>query len=151
MNKNRKSSFQLDLHSKNSYFSQLKKRTNNKIQNLDEEKANLMINKVLGKDKIFNRDYTVFAYNTPAPTKYKTKYLKMNMRPDIKLNIASKEDLADPKKYEKIDYKESDFAKIYKNDNYNDDINFEELKKNKMKKKNNNNIKKSNKTNIINL
>ena len=149
MNKNSKrSSFHLDLYSKNPYFSKLNKRTNNTLQNLDEQKADLMINKVLGRDKVFNRDYTVFAYNTPAPIKYKSKYLKMNMRPDIKLNIASEEDLADPQKYEKLNYKENDFAKIYKKDKDNN------LQNNKTKMKNNNNnngIKKSNKTTIINL
>ena len=150
MNKNSKrSSFHLDLYSKNPYFSKLNKRTNNTLQNLDEQKADLMINKVLGRDKVFNRDYTVFAYNTPAPIKYKTKYLKMNMRPDIKLNIASEEDLADPKKYEKLSYKENNFAKIYKKDK---DNNFDnQINKNKMKNNNNNSIKKSNKTKIINL
>ena len=149
MNKSSKrSSFHLDLYSKNPYFSKLNKRTNNTLQNLDEQKADLMINKVLGRDKVFNRDYTVFAYNTPAPIKYKSKYLKMNMRPDIKLNIASEEDLADPQKYEKLNYKENDFAKIYKKDKDNN------LQNNKTKMKNNNNnnsIKKSNKTTIINL
>ena len=149
MNKSSKrSSFHLDLYSKNPYFSKLNKRTNNTLQNLDEQKADLMINKVLGRDKVFNRDYTVFAYNTPAPIKYKSKYLKMNMRPDIKLNIASEEDLADPQKYEKLNYKENDFAKIYKKDKDNN------LQNNKTKMKNNNNnngIKKSNKTIIINL
>jgi len=151
MNKTtKKSSFHIDLYSKNPYFKKLNKRTNNKLQNLDEQKADLMINKVLGKDKVFNRDYTVFAYNTPAPIKYKTKYLKMNMRPDIKLNIASEEDLADPKKYEKLNYKENEFAKIYKKDK---DDNFDyQINKNNMKNNNNNNnIKKSNKATIINL
>jgi hypothetical protein len=149
MNKNTEKAFHLDLYSKNPYFLKLNKRINNKLQNLDEQKADLMINKVLGRDKVFNRDYTVFAYNTPAPIKYKTKYLKMNMRPDIKLNIASEEDLADPKKYEKLSYKENNFAKIYKKDK---DNNFDlQINKNKMKNNNNNNIKKSNKTKIINL
>ena len=150
MNKNtEKTSFHLDLYSKNPYFLKLNKRINNTLQNLDEQKADLMINKVLGRDKVFNRDYTVFAYNTPAPIKYKTKYLKMNMRPDIKLNIASEEDLADPKKYEKLSYKENNFAKIYKKDK---DNNFDnQINKNKMKNNNNNSIKKSNKTKIINL
>jgi hypothetical protein len=149
MNKNREKAFHLDLYSKNPYFLKLNKRINNKLQNLDEQKADLMINKVLGRDKVFNRDYTVFAYNTPAPIKYKTKYLKMNMRPDIKLNIASEEDLADPKKYEKLSYKENNFAKIYKKDK---DNNFDnQINKNKMKNNNNNSIKKSNKTKIINL
>ena len=150
MNKNtEKASFHLDLYSKNPYFLKLNKRINNTLQNLDEQKADLMINKVLGRDKVFNRDYTVFAYNTPAPIKYKTKYLKMNMRPDIKLNIASEEDLADPKKYEKLSYKENNFAKIYKKDK---DNNFDlQSNKNKMKNNNNNNIKKSNKAKIINL
>ena len=148
MNKSSKrSSFHLDLYSKNPYFSKLNKRTNNTLQNLDEQKADLMINKVLGRDKVFNRDYTVFAYNTPAPIKYKSKYLKMNMRPDIKLNIASEEDLADPQKYEKLNYKENDFAKIYKKDKDNNLQN----NKTKMKNNNNNSIKKSNKTTIINL
>ena len=147
--KTEKTSFHLDLYSKNPYFLKLNKRINNKLQNLDEQKADLMINKVLGRDKVFNRDYTVFAYNTPAPIKYKTKYLKMNMRPDIKLNIASEEDLADPKNYEKLSYKENDFAKIYKKDK---DNNFDnQINKNKMKNNNNNSIKKSNKTKIINL
>jgi hypothetical protein len=147
--KTEKTSFHLDLYSKNPYFLKLNKRINNKLQNLDEQKADLMINKVLGRDKVFNRDYTVFAYNTPAPIKYKTKYLKMNMRPDIKLNIASEEDLADPKKYEKLSYKENNFAKIYKKDK---DNNFDnQINKNKMKNNNNNSIKKSNKTKIINL
>ena len=147
--KTEKTSFHLDLYSKNPYFLKLNKRINNKLQNLDEQKADLMINKVLGRDKVFNRDYTVFAYNTPAPIKYKTKYLKMNMRPDIKLNIASEEDLADPKKYEKLSYKENNFAKIYKKDK---DNNFDlQINKNKMKNNNNNNIKKSNKAKIINL
>jgi len=149
MNKNTEKAFHLDLYSKNPYFLKLNKRINNKLQNLDEQKADLMINKVLGRDKVFNRDYTVFAYNTPAPIKYKTKYLKMNMRPDIKLNIASEEDLADPKKYEKLSYKENNFAKIYKKDK---DNNFDnQINKNKMKNNNNNSIKKSNKTKIINL
>ena len=149
MNKNTEKAFHLDLYSKNPYFLKLNKRINNKLQNLDEQKADLMINKVLGRDKVFNRDYTVFAYNTPAPIKYKTKYLKMNMRPDIKLNIASEEDLADPKKYEKLSYKENNFAKIYKKDkNNNLDL---QINKNKKKSNNNNNIKKSNKTKIINL
>ena len=149
MNKNTEKAFHLDLYSKNPYFLKLNKRINNKLQNLDEQKADLMINKVLGRDKVFNRDYTVFAYNTPAPIKYKTKYLKMNMRPDIKLNIASEEDLADPKKYEKLSYKENNFAKIYKKDK---DNNFDlQINKNKMKNNNNNNIKKSNKAKIINL
>ena len=149
MNKNTEKAFHLDLYSKNPYFLKLNKRINNKLQNLDEQKADLMINKVLGRDKVFNRDYTVFAYNTPAPIKYKTKYLKMNMRPDIKLNIASEEDLADPKKYEKLSYKENNFAKIYKKDK---DNNFDnQSNKNKMKNNNNNSIKKSNKTKIINL
>ena len=150
MNKNtEKASFHLDLYSKNPYFLKLNKRINNTLQNLDEQKADLMINKVLGRDKVFNRDYTIFAYNTPAPIKYKTKYLKMNMRPDIKLNIASEEDLADPKKYEKLSYKENNFAKIYKKDK---DNNFDlQINKNKMKNNNNNNIKKSNKAKIINL
>ena len=149
MNKNTEKAFHLDLYSKNPYFLKLNKRINNKLQNLDEQKADLMINKVLGRDKVFNRDYTVFAYNTPAPVKYKTKYLKMNMRPDIKLNIASEEDLADPKKYEKLSYKENNFAKIYKKDK---DNNFDnQINKNKMKNNNNNSIKKSNKTKIINL
>ena len=147
--KNTEKTFHLDLYSKNPYFLKLNKRINNKLQNLDEQKADLMINKVLGRDKVFNRDYTVFAYNTPAPIKYKTKYLKMNMRPDIKLNIASEEDLADPKKYEKLSYKENNFAKIYKKDK---DNNFDlQINKNKMKNNNNNNIKKSNKAKIINL
>ena len=150
MNKNtEKASFHLDLYSKNPYFLKLNKRINNTLQNLDEQKADLMINKVLGRDKVFNRDYTVFAYNTPAPIKYKTKYLKMNMRPDIKLNIASEEDLADPKKYEKLSYKENNFAKIYKKDK---DNNFDlQINKNKMKNNNNNNNKKYNKAKIINL
>ena len=149
MNKNTEKAFHLDLYSKNPYFLKLNKRINNTLQNLDEQKADLMINKVLGRDKVFNRDYTVFAYNTPAPIKYKTKYLKMNMRPDIKLNIASEEDLADPKKYEKLSYKENNFAKIYKKDK---DNNFDnQINKNKMKNNNNNSIKKSNKTKIINL
>ena len=150
MKKNTEKTFHLDLYSKNPYFLKLNKRINNTLQNLDEQKADLMINKVLGRDKVFNRDYTVFAYNTPAPIKYKTKYLKMNMRPDIKLNIASEEDLADPKKYEKLSYKENKFTKIYKKDK---DNNFDlQINKNKIKSNNNNNnIKKSNKTKIINL
>ena len=150
MKKNTEKTFHLDLYSKNPYFLKLNKRINNTLQNLDEQKADLMINKVLGRDKVFNRDYTVFAYNTPAPIKYKTKYLKMNMRPDIKLNIASEEDLADPKKYEKLSYKENKFTKIYKKDKDNDfDL---QINKNKIKSNNNNNnIKKSNKTKIINL
>ena len=147
-NKN-KNKYNIDIYSRSKYFLNLSQRSRSKQAEVEESKADLMIDKILGRDKVFNRDYTVFAYNTPAPIKYKTKYLKMNMRPDIKLNIASEEDLADPKKYEKLSYKENNFAKIYKKDK---DNNFDnQINKNKMKNNNNNSIKKSNKTKIINL
>lgn len=148
MKKKNRNKIDIDIYSRSKYFLNLSRRSKNKQAEVEENKADLIIDKILGRDKVFNRDYTVFAYNTPAPIKYKSKYLKMNMRPDIKLNIASEEDLADPKKYEKLSYKENNFAKIYKKDKDNN------LQNNKTKMKNNNNnngIKKSNKTTIINL
>ena len=117
MNKNTEKAFHLDLYSKNPYFLKLNKRINNKLQNLDEQKADLMINKVLGRDKVFNRDYAVFSYNYPAPLSLTPNRGNLHINPNIKLNIQSPSENAYPYKYQKKEFESDSFSNMYKNRN----------------------------------
>ena len=56
----------IDITSRSKYFENLQRRSQNKQAEVEEGKADLIIDKILGRDKIFNRDYAVFAYNYPA-------------------------------------------------------------------------------------
>ena len=111
-NKNR-NQFKINLYSKSQFFIDLSKRTKEMIKKVEEEKTDYIINKCLGNDKIFNRDYFVFSYNNPIPMKrnYNHKINKSNQK--IRLMIKSTNEINESSKYEKKNFKTDPFSDIY--------------------------------------
>ena len=107
-----------NLNKKSPYLKQLSERKKKSIERVEEEKAEALIDRVLGRRHIFVRDYSVFAgrkNNFPRNRNYEG-ISNLHITPDIKLKVKSKIEMEETGKY--IDNKREDnFAKIYKPDN----------------------------------
>ena len=107
----------IDITSRSKYFENLQRRSQNKQAEVEEGKADLIIDKILGRDKIFNRDYAVFAYNYPAPNSLSHNKVNFHINPNIKINIQSPSENAYPLKYQKKEIESDSFANMYFNKN----------------------------------
>ena len=115
-NKN-KNKYNIDIYSRSKYFLNLSQRSRSKQAEVEESKADLMIDKILGRDKVFNRDYAVFSYNNPAPYSLTPNRGNLHINPNIKLNIQSPSENAYPYKYQKKEFESDSFSNMYKNRN----------------------------------
>ena len=55
--------YNIDIYSRSKYFSNLERRSQKTESKVEDEKVDLIINEILGKNKIFSRDYAVFSYH----------------------------------------------------------------------------------------
>ena len=117
MKKKNRNKIDIDIYSRSKYFLNLSQRSRSKQAEVEESKADLMIDKILGRDKVFNRDYAVFSYNNPAPLSLTPNRGSLHINPNIKLNIQSPSENAYPYKYQKKDFKSDSFSNMYKNRN----------------------------------
>ncbi len=117
MKKKNKNKIDIDIYSRSKYFLNLSRRSKNKQAEVEENKADLIIDKILGRDKVFNRDYAVFSYNYPAPLSLTPNRGNLHINPNIKLNIQSPSENAYPLKYQKKEYESDSFSNMYKNKN----------------------------------
>ena len=81
--KNDKKKKKLDIYSRSKFFLNLRRRCQNKQIKVEERKADLIIDKILGRDKVLNRDYSVFVYNYPAPLSSSLNKVNNNINPNI--------------------------------------------------------------------
>ena len=101
------------LRSKSPYLKGLAQRKKETMEKVEEEKAEILINKVLGRDRFFVRDYSIFSYNKPAVSKsYQSPRLKIT--PGIKIKVKSQTEIDYPKKYQQKEYIADSFAMMYK-------------------------------------
>ena len=117
MKKKNRNKIDIDIYSRSKYFLNLSRRSKNKQAEVEENKADLIIDKILGRDKVFNRDYAVFSYNNPAPYSLTPNRGNLHINPNIKLNIQSPSENAYPSKYQKKEYESDSFSNMYKNKN----------------------------------
>ena len=117
MKKKNRNKIDIDIYSRSKYFLNLSRRSKNKQAEVEENKADLIIDKILGRDKVFNRDYAVFSYNNPAPYSLTPNRGNLHINPNIKLNIQSPSENAYPYKYQKKEFESDSFSNMYKNRN----------------------------------
>ena len=101
------------LRRKSPYLQGLAKRKKKTIEKVEEEKAEILINKVLGRDRFFVRDYSIFSFNKPAVSKsYQSPRLKIT--PGIKIKVKSQTEIDYPEKYQQKEFIADSFAMMYK-------------------------------------
>ena len=101
------------LHSKSPYLQNLAQRKKKTLEKVEEEKAAILIDKVLGRDHTFIRDYSIFSFNRPSLSKsYQSAHLKIT--PGIKVKVKSQTEIDYPKKYQQKEYIADSFAMMYK-------------------------------------
>ena len=127
------------LRSKSPYLKGLAQRKKETMEKVEEEKAEILINKVLGRDRFFVRDYSIFSYNKPAVSKsYQSPRLKIT--PGIKIKVKSQTEIDYPNKYQPKEYIADSFAMMYKQN---------KIKAKKQKPFSNNSIHQINKTHLF--
>ena len=101
------------LYEKSPYLSSLAKRKKKTLERVEAEKASILIDKVLGRDHTFIRDYSVFSYNKPSVSKsYQGTYLKI--KPGIKVNVKSQTEIDYPNRYQPKPFIADSFSMMYK-------------------------------------
>lgn len=101
------------LHSKSPYLQNLAQRKKKTLEKVEEEKAAILIDKVLGRDHTFIRDYSIFSFNKPSLSRsYQSAHLKIT--PGIKVKVKSQTEIDYPKKYQPREYIADSFAMMYK-------------------------------------
>ena len=111
--KNDKKKKKLDIYSRSKFFLNLRRRCQNKQIKVEERKADLIIDKILGRDKVLNRDYSVFVYNYPAPLSSSLNKVNNNINP----NIESPSENSYYLRYKKKEIQNNTFANISINKN----------------------------------
>ena len=109
------------FNKRSNYLKSLPKLKNDGIKEIENEKAELLIDKFLGLDR-FQRDYSFF--NPPlmpanTPSKEDPKKRKIKLLPNLKILITSPLEKEEPERYRQKDYLEDNFSNIYKNSNKN--------------------------------
>lgn len=100
---------------KSPYLKKLEARKIEKITQNEEDKANYLLDKVLGNDKNFNRDYSVF-FGCSIPPKSQSPSHKFTVyNPGLKLNLKTKTEELFPNKYNLKSIEYDKFSMIYKN------------------------------------
>lgn len=101
------------LRRKSPYLQGLAQRKKKTMEKVEEEKAEILINKVLGRDRFFVRDYSIFSFNKPAVSKsYQSPRLKIT--PGIKIKVKSQTEIDYPEKYQPKEFIADSFAMMYK-------------------------------------
>ena len=101
------------LRRKSPYLQGLAQRKKKTMEKVEEEKAEILINKVLGRDRFFVRDYSIFSFNKPAVSKsYQSPRLKIT--PGIKIKVKSQTEIDYPEKYQQKEFIADSFAMMYK-------------------------------------
>lgn len=101
------------LRRKSPYLQGLAQRKKKTMEKVEEEKAEILINKVLGRDRFFVRDYSIFSFNKPAVSKsYQSPRLKIT--PGIKIKVKSQTEIDYPEKYQRKEFIADSFAMMYK-------------------------------------
>ena len=127
------------LHSKSPYLQNLAQRKKKTLEKVEEEKAAILIDKVLGRDHTFIRDYSIFSFNRPSLSKsYQSAHLKIT--PGIKVKVKSQTEIDYPNKYQPKEYIADSFAMMYKQN---------KIKAKKQKPFSNNSIHQINKTHLF--
>ena len=111
--KNDKKKKKLDIYSRSKFFLNLRRRCQNKQIKVEERKADLIIDKILGRDKVLNRDYSVFVYNYPAPLSSSLNKVNNNINP----NIESPSENSYSLRYKRKEIQNNSFANISINKN----------------------------------
>jgi hypothetical protein len=104
------------LDKKSSYLKQLGKRKTNEQNKVNEYKSSLLIDRILGNDVLFKRNYAVFSYNKPVVTTTLQKGPRLYIKPNLQVNICSDVEILNPNKYAKKDFKADLFSQIYRNE-----------------------------------
>ena len=113
---NFRNKYNIDIYSRSKYFSNLERRSQKTESKVEDEKVDSIINEILGKNKIFSRDYAVFSYHYPAPLSLSpNKYLHIN--PNIKIKIQSPSEKSYPLKYKKKEIETDSFSNMFTNRN----------------------------------
>ena len=131
--KNDKKKKKLDIYSRSKFFLNLRRRCQNKQIKVEERKADLIIDKILGRDKVLNRDYSVFVYNYPAPLSSSLNKVNNNINP----NIESPSENSYYLRYKKKEIQNNTFANISINKNKKVNNTYSNIKKIKKVHKNN--------------
>ena len=101
------------LRRKSPYLQGLAQRKKKTMEKVEEEKAEILINKVLGRDRFFVRDYSIFSFNKPGVSKsYQSPRLKIT--PGIKIKVKSQTEIDYPEKYQQKEFIADSFAMMYK-------------------------------------
>ena len=131
--KNDKKKKKLDIYSRSKFFLNLRRRCQNKQIKVEERKADLIIDKILGRDKVLNRDYSVFVYNYPAPLSSSLNKVNNNINP----NIESPSENSYYLRYKKKEIQNNTFANISINKNKKVNNTYSNIKQIKKVHKNN--------------
>ena len=131
--KNDKKKKKLDIYSRSKFFLNLRRRCQNKQIKVEERKADLIIDKILGRDKVLNRDYSVFAYNYPAPLSSSLNKVNNNINPNIEFPSENSYSL----RYKKKEIQNNSFANISINKNKKVNNTYSNIKQIKKVHKNN--------------
>jgi hypothetical protein len=134
--KNYKKKKKPDIYSRSKFFLNLRRRCQNKQIKIEERKADLIIDKILGRDKVLNRDYSVFVYNYPAPLSSSLNKGNNNINPNIKLNIQSPSENSYSLRYKKKEIENDSFANKSINKNKKVNNTYSNIKSNKKVYKN---------------
>ena len=120
--------FNIMFNKKSQYLKNLSRIKTNIIKDIENEKEEILIDKVLGKNK-FERDYSFFSFpllNPPSSTKEEVQSQKLKFVPNLKVLITSSGERIDPDRYKPKEYSRDKFSNIYKkreiNNNTNDNI-----------------------------
>lgn len=99
---------------KSPYLKRLENRKIAKMTQNEEDKANYLLDKVLGRETKFNRDYSVF-FGCNIPPHHLSPNHKFSVyNPGLKLNLKSKTEELFPNKYTTKSINYDSFAMIYK-------------------------------------
>ena len=131
--KNYKKKKKPDIYSRSKFFLNLRRRCQNKQIKVEERKADLIIDKILGRDKVLNRDYSVFVYNYPAPLSSSLNKVNNNINP----NIESPSENSYYLRYKKKEIQNNTFANISINKNKKVNNTYSNIKQIKKVHKNN--------------
>ena len=131
--KNDKKKKKLDIYSRSKFFLNLRRRCQNKQIKVEERKADLIIDKIFGRDKVLNRDYSVFVYNYPAPLSSSLNKVNNNINP----NIESPSENSYYLRYKKKEIQNNSFANISINKNKKVNNTYSNIKQIKKVHKNN--------------
>ena len=108
--------FNIDIYSRSKYFSNLERRSQKTESKVEDEKVDSIINEILGKNKIFSRDYAVFSYHYPAPLSLSPNK-NIHINPNIKIKIQSPSEKSNPLKYKKKEIETDPFSNMFTNRN----------------------------------